>query len=161
MCSSPVPGSIVKKLVVNAADQMGPFSLQLCWRGCLPCTGLWITGETAAAALSTNHRAADVGPSPVNLYLAFGVLLEPGGGDITLVGICYYVDVHTFSPSALKPRGTSDLKCPSYTRMLIKFKCLSEFIRCSQTADYFIPPHPHCLPTSSAARQRSLASSLV
>lgn len=40
--------------------------------GCLPCTGLWITGE-AAAAPSANQRAADVWSLPVNLYLAFGI----------------------------------------------------------------------------------------
>lgn len=158
-----------KKLVVNAADQMGPFSLQLCWRGCLPCTGLWITGETAAAAaLSTNHGAADVGPSPVNLYLAFGVLLEQDG-DITLVGIhldCIFFiivcKVHTFSPSASKRRGSSDLKCLSYTRMLIKFEGLFEFIRCSQQQTISSTRRPTPLTVSRHhLRRGTLSSSLV
>lgn len=61
--------AIVKEVVVNASDQMGSFSHRSDW-GCLPCTGLWITGETSAG-LSTNQRAADVWTLPVNLYLAF------------------------------------------------------------------------------------------
>lgn len=63
--------AIVKEMVVNAADQMGSSPRSSDW-GCLPCTGLWKTGETTAGWL-TNQRAADVWPRPVNLYLAFDI----------------------------------------------------------------------------------------
>lgn len=68
-------GAFVKEMVVNAADQMGSSPPAGSLSGCLPCTGLWITGETTAGC-SSNQRAAAVWHLPVNLYLAFGASTE-------------------------------------------------------------------------------------
>lgn len=64
--------------------------------GCLPCTVLWITGETAARPLSQSESSSCL--ASVNLYLAFESILTGSGVDNNTESKWFLVYVFFFFP---------------------------------------------------------------